>query len=328
MRLIQYYSPSGDLSVGIVQNEEEILTLEETYSMYELAWKAIDHQTSLEQIVSQLPSGEVIGYSDLVEKKRIAVPCLHADPAHVLVSGTGLTHLGSANTRNNMHAETQVEHLTDSMRMFEEGKKYGKPASGRVGAQPEWFYKGNGDCLTPPYHPLESPDFGSDIGEEPEIVGIYLIGPGGQPYRLGFALGNEASDHIIEKQNYLLLAHSKLRNCSVGPELRLGEFPDQIRGTSKIRRNGKVLWEKEFLSGSAFMSHSIENLEYHHFKYSTFRKPGDLHFHFFGTSTLSFADGVRLEEDDEVDISADGWGKALRNTIRWRSSDFLRPQSL
>ena len=35
------------------------------------------------------------------------------------------------------------------------------------------------------------------------------------PVRIGFSLGNEFSDHETEQINYLYLAHSKLRNCSV-----------------------------------------------------------------------------------------------------------------
>ena len=77
-----------------------------------------------------------------------------------------------------------------------------------------------------------------DLGEEPEVVGLYLIAPDGQPHRLGFAIGNEFSDHVTERRNYLLLAHSKLRQCGVGPELRTGPLPATSEGTSRIRRGG------------------------------------------------------------------------------------------
>ena len=48
-----------------------------------------------------------------------------------------------------MHAKTQVreDELTDSMRMFKLGVEGGKPQHGEPGAQPEWFYKGDGDCV-------------------------------------------------------------------------------------------------------------------------------------------------------------------------------------
>ena len=137
-----------------------------------------------------------------------------------------------------------------------------------------------------PGAPLPSPDFALDGGEEPELVGLYLIGPDGTPHRLGFAIGNEFSDHVTERQNYLYLAHSKLRACAVGPELRTGPLPRDLRGTSRIRRGDAVLWEKPFLTGEANMCHSLANLEYHHFKYAAHRRPGDVHLHFFGTAMV------------------------------------------
>ncbi len=89
----------------------------------------------------------------------------------------------------------------------------------------------------------------------------------------------------MERRNYLYLAHSKLRNCSFGPELRIGELPRHLNGVSRIRRGDDVIWEKAFLSGEDNMCHSLENLEYHHFKYAQFLRPGDVHIHFFGTAT-------------------------------------------
>jgi len=147
-----------------------------------------------------------------------------------------------------------------------------------------------------------------------------VIGDDGQPYRLGFALGNEFSDHVTERKNYLYLAHSKLRFCSFGPELRVGELPANLSGVSRIRRNGAVLWEKEFLSGEENMCHSLENLEYHHFKYTQFLRPGDVHVHFFGTATLSFADGIRAQPGDQFEISLDAFGEPLRNGIAVRQA--------
>jgi hypothetical protein len=167
-----------------------------------------------------------------------------------------------------------------------------------------------------PGHPIPSPGFALDAGEEPEIAGIYLIDRNGQPRRLGFALANEFSDHVTERINYLYLAHSKLRACSFGPELRVGDLPAHIEGMSRIYRGGQVLWEKPFLSGEDNMSHTIDNLEYHHFKYELFRNPGDVHVHCFGTATLSFADGISTQPNDVFEIEEKQFGTALRNPIR------------
>jgi hypothetical protein len=245
----------------------------------------------------------------------LLLPIDTPEPADTLVSGTGLTHLGSADGRDKMHKAAAAGHATDSMRMFLMGLEGGKPAPGEAGVQPEWFYKGDGSILVPSGAALEMPAFAQDGGEEPEIAGIYGIDVQGVPCRLGYALGNEFSDHVVERQNYLWLAHSKLRQAALGPELRLGQLPADVRGTSRIVRNGAVLWEKPFLSGEANMSHTIANLEHHHFKNMLFRRPGMVHVHFFGTATLSCADGVVTRPGDRFEIEADAFRLGLRNPL-------------
>jgi len=195
------------------------------------------------------------------------------------------------------------------------GVEKGKPAAGEEGVQPEWFYKGNGTGMVAPGSALPSPSFALDGGEEPEIAGFYLIGEDGAVHRIGYTLANEFSDHVTEKQNYLYLAHSKLRPASFGPELLVGELPAHIEGHSKIERNGNTLWGKDFLSGEDNMSHSFRNLEHHHFKYDLFRQPGDLHVHMFGTATLSFADSVAAQPGDVFEISSQTFGLPLRNAL-------------
>jgi hypothetical protein len=125
----------------------------------------------------------------------------------------------------------------------------------------------------------------------------------------------------MERQNYLYLAHSKLRACSIGPELLLGELPDHVEGVSRIYRDDKLLWEKSFVSGVDNMSHAIDNLEYHHFKYDLFRRPGDIHLHFFGTATLSFAEGVQTRDGDEFEIEAELFGRPVRNRLAFQSEE-------
>jgi hypothetical protein len=275
----------------------------------ELAQQAIAAGTSL-AAAAEAALGAAVDLGGVT----LLSPIDHADPAHTLVSGTGLTHLGSAEGRDKMHAKA-ADAQTDSMKMFLMGVEGGKPADGGIGAQPEWFYKGDGAILVDPGAPLTMPRFAEDGGEEPEIAGIYLIDADGAPVRLGFALGNEFSDHVTERGNYLWLAHSKLRQAALGPELRLGDLPEDVRGTSRIVRDGEVLWEKPFVSGEANMSHSLANLEHHHFKYDGFLRPGDLHVHFFGTATLSFSDGVRTQIGDVFEVEADAFLLPVRNPL-------------
>ena len=202
------------------------------------------------------------------------------------------------------------------MKMFGRGLEGGKPKRGRAGVQPEWFYKGVGSFVASPGAPLVSPAFAEDGGEEPEVAGIYVLGRDGTPFRVGFALLNEFSDHVTERQNYLWLAHSKLRPCSFGPEILVGDLPEDIHGTSKIRRGRKVIFDQPFLTGEANMSHTIANLEAHHFKYPWFRRPGDVHVHCFGTATLSFAAGIRTKAGDVFEIEAREFGLPLSNPLK------------
>jgi len=287
-------------------------------TIYALALEAAGGGETLRTAIDRYGLGEAVDLGAAYAEGRLNVPISHPDPAHLHITGTGLTHLGSAATRDSMHKKLAAggeENLTDSMKMFRMGLEGGKPARGEVGVQPEWFYKGNGSFAVAPGQPLVSPAFARDAGEEPEIAGIYVIGSNGTPFRVGFALSNEFSDHVTERVNYLWLAHSKLRNASFGPEIFVGAPPDDIRGTSRILRGGAAIWEKPFLSGEANMSHTIANLERHHFKYGLFRQPGDVHVHMFGTATLSFADGIKAEAGDVFEIEAPAFGLPLRNPL-------------
>ena len=76
------------------------------------------------------------------------------------------------------------------------------------------------------------------------------------------------------------------------------------------------------------MSHSIANLEAHHFKYAAFRRPGDVHVHFFGTATLSFADDIRTQDNDIFEIGAAPFALPLRNRLSISSDEPIRAQTL
>jgi hypothetical protein len=314
LRLMQHRAGDGTRSV-IADDGTSARFVEGVGSTRELATRAIEEGVGLAETVSRLGLGDEVDPLAELAAGRLLAPIDHPDPAHLMMSGTGLTHLGSADARDRMHRMAAAEKQTDSMRIFLEGVEGGKPGEGEVGCQPEWFYKGDGSQIVAPGEPLSMPHFAQDGGEEPELAGIYLIGPDGVPYRLGLCLANEFSDHVTERHNYLWLAHSKLRQAALGPELLVGPPPDHVEGTSRIRRAGEVVWEQPFLSGEANMSHSLANLEWHQFKYAQFRRPGDVHVHFFGTATLSFADGFTTEPGDEFEIEASPFALPLRNQL-------------
>ena len=216
MRLAQIMDAKGGRAVVATEGGES-RTVNGVETIYALAMEALAKGDGLGARVAAHGLGASVDLAAALAEGRVLTPIDHPDPAHLLVTGTGLTHLGSAEGRDKMHKDLsrRPPKLTDSMKMFRIGLEGGKPAAGAGGVQPEWFYKGDGSIVVAPGEPLPSPGFALDGGEEPEVAGIYVIGADGTPCRVGFALGNEFSDHVTERQNYLYLAHSKLRACVV-----------------------------------------------------------------------------------------------------------------
>ena len=314
-RLVQLQRDS-ERRVAIV-DEPNLRMLGAYDSIYALAQAALESPRSLTALIGKATTDEILDYDAVYTGRsdwRLIAPIDHPhEPSRLLVSGTGLTHLGSAANRQAMH-EMKESELTDSMRMFRWGVEGGRPASGQIGISPEWFYKGNGWILRGPAEPLVIPSFGEDGGEEAEIAGVYVIGPDGAPWRVGMCNGNEFSDHKYEKRNYLNLASSKIRTCSLGPELVVDAQFDGVNGTVNIERGGRAIWSKDIATGEANMSHSLANMEHHHFKFATHRRSGDVHVHYYGACSLSFGD-IELADGDVMVVRFDGFGRPLRNPL-------------
>lgn len=318
MQLVQL-DKSGARRVALVK-EPELYLIDGFASVYALAAAAIAGDSSLTNLVTKYLASERLEY-DLVytgaSDWTLLPPIDHPEePSRCLVSGTGLTHLGSARDRQSMHESVGTEKETDSMRMFRWGIDAGRPEPDAIGIAPEWFYKGNGTVIQCPGDPLLIPPHAKDGGEEAEIAVAYLIGEDGQPYRIGMMPGNEFSDHRFEKKNYLNLAGSKLRTCSIGPELTVNPPFDSIPGSVTIERGGSTLWSQAIISGEAEMCHSLRNIEHHHFKFASHRRPGDVHIHFLGAHSLSFGHGVKLGDGDVMEVRFEGLGRPLRNPVR------------
>jgi hypothetical protein len=308
--------------VAIVE-EPRLRCLTEVQSVYELVLRCLSHGGELSEQALTLAHGEVLDYDAIytgTSEWRLLAPIdVPGAPSRLTIAGTGLTHLGSAKERQAMHLADAVkaaETVTDSMRMFQWGIEGGCPAAGEIGIAPEWFYKGNGFMLQAPFAPLTIPAYAEDGGEEAEVAGIYVIGEDGTPYRIGMATGNEFSDHQFEKRNYLNLAGSKLRTCSLGPELVVGTEFKSVVGEVRIERGTDTIWSKKVATGEENMCHSLANLEHHHFKFEGHRQPGDVHVHFFGAHSLSFGEGIVLKDGDWMDVRYEGFGRVLRNSIR------------
>ena len=318
-RLIQLQS-AKTRRVALVQEPKLRLLAPEVSSIYALVSAAMEQGVALSEAARRNTTDEQIDYDAIYAGNsdwKILPAIDHPEPARCLVSGTGLTHLGSARDRQAMHAPSaeEFESLTDSMKMFRWGLEGGRPEAGSIGTPPEWFYKGTGSVLRAHGEALTVPSYAEDGGEEAEIAGIYVIDPQSRPRRIGMAIGNEFSDHCFEKRNYLNLASSKLRTCSIGPELVIDSAFESVTGEAMIERAGPELWRKQIRTGEAEMCHSLQNIEHHHFKYETHRHPGDVHVHFFGADCLSFGEGIRLANGDIMQVAFEGFGRPLRNAV-------------
>lgn len=329
VQLIRSGAAAQERCVALV-DEPHLRCLPGVRSVYELAQRCLEQGHPMAEAARTLATGPSLLYDDIeadslrgtASSWRLLPPIdVPGAPSRVLVAGTGLTHLGSARQRQVMHlkdqakqAEAQVS-MTDSMRMFDWGLQGGRPAEGEAGIAPEWFYKGDGSILRAPFEPLEIPSHAEDGGEEAEIAGIYIISADGTPYRIGMCQGNEFADHKFERRNYLNLAGSKLRPCSLGPELVVGASFADVRGEVRIERDGAQLWQKPIASGESNMAHSLANLEHHHFKFAGHRQPGAVHVHFFGADALSFGEGIVLGQGDIAEVHFEGFGRPLRNPI-------------
>src|SRR5690606_15800207 len=104
-------------------------------TVYELVQIALRGINGLAATVDAQGLGAAIDKVALAREGRLLAPIDHPDAAHLHVTGTGLTHLGSAATRDSMHknADKPETELTDSMKMFRMGLENGKPAAGEKG---------------------------------------------------------------------------------------------------------------------------------------------------------------------------------------------------
>src|SRR5438067_1110156 len=134
MRLIQIKRASVR-RVAVVE-EPHLRLVDGCSSIYELANIAISTGMTLRDLARQRVRRDVLDYNEIYSGRsewRILPAFDHPEEcARCLISGTGLTHLGSARHRQSMH-ETCVEEMTDSMKMFQWGVEGGQPASGCAG---------------------------------------------------------------------------------------------------------------------------------------------------------------------------------------------------
>src|SRR5688572_18907230 len=102
MRFVQLRAPEGDRRLAACGDDGSWRTVLNAPTMYELAMLAISRGGGLAEIAEL---GQAIDVAGAHRDGRLLAPIDHPDPAHVHLTGTGLTHLGSAQSRDEMHAK-------------------------------------------------------------------------------------------------------------------------------------------------------------------------------------------------------------------------------
>ena len=105
-RLVQIQNGSTR-GVALVE-EPRLRLLEGVKSVFQLAREAVDSTISLTELIRKKATGEFLEYDAIYHGEsewKLRSPIDHPiEPARCLVSGTGLTHLGSAKNRQQMHS--------------------------------------------------------------------------------------------------------------------------------------------------------------------------------------------------------------------------------
>lgn len=135
MRFVQLKA-GGERRLAMVE-EPKLRLLRDFNSLYTLAHAATITGDKLTALADHYLSDDVLDYEQIYQGTadwKLLPPIDHpAEPARCLVSGTGLTHLGSARDRQSMHLAKEQD-LTDSMKMFQWGVEGGHPAKGETGS--------------------------------------------------------------------------------------------------------------------------------------------------------------------------------------------------
>jgi len=283
-RLVQIVHPSLGRRVGLVDADR--LHLLSTYrSIYGFATAAIETGVKLRDLLSTDLSGIVLDYEEVYALRSVwtFLPSFDhpRDPARCIISGCANAHQPFPDDRPSM---------------------------------PPWFYKGNGAHLRGHGEALTIPPFALSGAEEAELVGVYLIGAKGVPYRVGLTPGNEFADPALAAGDPFMLSHSKMRACAIGPELVLDASFDDARGSVRVEREATTIWSRYVATGEAHTLFPLAELERRLFQYAAHRIPGDAHVHYLGGSVSSYGNGV-LDAGDQVVIEWQGYGRALRNLI-------------
>ena len=143
--------PGQGRRVGVIEEESVVdLTtgdcrLTSVYAAFQTAFAKQISFTRFLKEAATAPGNTRYSYSDLLEgtpgedSAYLLPPVDHPDPHCLLVTGTGLTHTGSMQPRDQMPAHADDASQTESAKVFARGLAGGKTPSGIRGGSPEGF---------------------------------------------------------------------------------------------------------------------------------------------------------------------------------------------
>lgn len=117
------------------------------------------------------------------------------------------------------------------------------------------------------------------------------------------------SDHVFERRSDLNFVASKLRRCSLGPELEIDATFNERPCQAGNLRNEKALWEEQKRAGELKMGHSIANPEHHRFEFSARHQAGFGHVRFMGADCQSLSEGIGLGPGDAAEVRFQNFGR-------------------
>src|SRR5690606_7175542 len=114
IRLVQYVAADGARAVAALDDNGGARRLHDVSTTCELARLALRERKTLERVAVARRSSEPVDVIAALAEGRVLPPIDHPDSAHLHLTGTGLTHLGSAESRDKMHKAAAAGATTDS----------------------------------------------------------------------------------------------------------------------------------------------------------------------------------------------------------------------
>ena len=188
MNIVQIIDSKGKRRVGLAAGGQVVL-LKKVATTLDLARLALKEGKKLSAMASSLAGSATEDYAAALKEKRVLTPVDHPDPAHCIITGTGLTHLGSAAARDGMHkklsgaqgrADRQPEDVQDGPRGRQAEVEGRSGRAARMVLQGRRLLAGGARASR-----CRMPSFALDGGEEPELAGLYLIDDKGKPGAAG-----------------------------------------------------------------------------------------------------------------------------------------------